>query len=60
VVVFMTSFAAMLVTTVHNFGMSNGYEVMGTFGVVFAVAIFAIALFEVLYSRSMVASGVLA
>jgi len=58
--VFMVSFAAMVITAIYNFGLSNGMEVMGTGGFVFTVVIFFVALGLWLYSRAMRARGVLA
>ncbi len=58
--VFMVSFAAMVITAIYNFGLSNGMEVMGTGGFVFTVAIFFVALGLWLYSRAMRTRGVLA
>ena len=57
--VLMVSFLAMVGTTVHNFILADGYEVMGTTGTIMSVVIFLIALFLVKYSRSMASQGVL-
>ena len=52
--VFLASFVAMVVTAIHNFGLSNGMEVMGDpFALGFTAAIFLIALALFLYARSM-------
>jgi hypothetical protein len=58
--VFMVSLAAMIITAIYNFGISDGMEVAGTSGFVFTVVIFFVALGLVLYSRAMRARGVLA
>jgi len=58
--VLLISFLAMIVTAIHNFGLSNGAEVMGSAGVVFSVLIFVVALGLWLYSRAMAKRGVLA
>lgn len=57
--VLLASFASMVVTAIHNFGVANGLEVMGTGGAVFSVLIFAFALALWLYARAMVQRGVL-
>ena len=60
VTVFLTSFVAMAMTTVHNFVLSNGLEVIGDpFSLIFAAVIFLIALGLFLYSRKMQNQGVL-
>ncbi len=53
------SFLAMVLTTIYNFGMTNGAELMGTAGAVFSGVIFVIALLLVVYARAMVKRGVL-
>ena len=59
VTVFLTSFVAMAMTTVHNFVLSNGLEVIGDpFSLIFAAVIFLIALGLFLYSRKMQNQGV--
>ena len=57
--VFMVSLAAMIITAIYNYGVSDGMEVAGTFGFLFTVMIFFVALGLVLYSRAMRARGVL-
>jgi len=57
---FLMSLISMVVTSVYNFGLSNGAEIMGDGGVVFSVAIAVISLLLVIYSRAMVARRVLA
>lgn len=57
--VLLGSFLAMIVTSVHNFLLSDGMEVMGAFGVVFSVLIFGVALGLWLYARGMARRGVL-
>ncbi len=57
---FAVSLVGLLVTTLHNYVLSNGYELMGGIGpVIFSIAIFVIALFLVIYSRSMIRRGIL-
>ena len=59
--VFLVSFLAMLVTTIHNFVLTDGMVKMGGGGAVaFSAVIFAVALGLVLYSRAMRRRGVLA
>ena len=57
--VFAVSFLCMVVTTIHNYGFSNGAEIVGTFGLVFSVIIFVIALGLVFYAKGLAAKGVL-
>ncbi len=57
--VFMVSLAAMIITAIYNYGVSDGIEISGTSGLVFTVVIFFVALGLVLYSRAMRARGVL-
>lgn len=58
--VFLASFLAMVVTTVHNFGLSNGLEVIGDpFALFFSGLIFVFALLLFVYARAMKNRGVL-
>jgi len=57
--VFAMSFVSMVITAVYSYAFSDGMAVMGAVGLVWSLAIFAIALFLVLYSRAMAARGVL-
>ena len=58
--VLLVSFLSMVVTTIHNFGLSNGFEVMGGPGeLVFSALIFVIALLLYLYAKAMKNRGVL-
>ena len=56
---FVFAFVCMAVTTVRNFVLEDGADVLGTGGVVFAVVIFVICLGQLLYARAMAAKGVL-
>lgn len=58
--VLLTSFGAMIVTSIHNFLVSNGAEIMGGAGVAFSALIFVVALGLWLYARAMAERGVLA
>lgn len=58
--VLLTSFVAMVITSIHNFLLTNGLEAMGEGGVAFSAMIFVIALGLWLYARAMVLRGVLA
>lgn len=58
--VLLTSLLAMVVTSVHNFLLSNGLEVMGGGGMAFSGLIFLFALGLWLYGRAMAQRGVLA
>jgi hypothetical protein len=58
--VFLVSFVSMVVTTIYNFGLSNGLEVMGDpFSLVFSALIFLFALLLYIYARAMMNRGVL-
>lgn len=58
--IFLTSLVAMLLTSFHNYILSNGMQVIGDpFSLVFTAIIFVIALILYLYSRAMRKRGVL-
>ncbi|MFH1766256.1 MAG: hypothetical protein ABIF09_18895 [Gemmatimonadota bacterium] len=58
--VFLVSFLSMVVTTIYNFGLSNGLEAMGDpFALAFSALIFVVALLLYLYARAMTKRGVL-
>lgn len=57
--VFLVSFVAMIVTSFHNFVLTDGMEVMGGAGAVFSGFIFLFALGLWLYARAMADRGVL-
>ena len=58
--VLLVSFLSMVVTTIHNFGLSNGFEVMGgAFELAFSGAIFVVALLLYLYAKAANNRGVL-
>jgi uncharacterized membrane protein YphA (DoxX/SURF4 family) len=58
--VFLASFIAMVIVTIHNYVLSNGLEVVGdATTLVFTAVIFFVALFLWLYSRAMQQRGVL-
>ena len=60
VTLFLVSFIAMVITAIHNYGLSNGLEVIGdTFSLVFSAIIFIVALLLYLYARAMKQRGVL-
>lgn len=57
---FLVSLIAMVVTTFHNYILSNGMQVVGdTFSLTFTAVIFIIALALYLYSRSVKQKGIL-
>jgi hypothetical protein len=59
--VFLASLLAMVVTTIHNYVLSNGMEVIGdTFSLGFTAVIFLVALGLYFYARAMDRRGVLA
>jgi len=58
--VLLVSLVAMVLTTVHNYGISNGLEIMGDpFSLTFTAVIFLASLALYLYARVMVMRGVL-
>lgn len=57
--VFLVSLLAMIVTSIHNFVLSDGLAAMGVPGVLFSAVIFAVALGLWLYARMMARRGVL-
>lgn len=57
--VLLISFLAMIVTSIHNFLLSDALEVLGGVGVGFSVFIFAVALGLWLYARAMAQRNVL-
>jgi hypothetical protein len=56
---FFVACAGMVFTTIYNYGMTNGAELMGSAGVVFSVIIWIIALFLLWYSWAQAKKGVL-
>ena len=60
--VFLVSLIAMVVTTIHNFVLSDGLEVMGgdPMAVGFTVLIFVVAIALYMYARAMEKQGTLA
>ncbi len=58
--VFIVSFLSMVVTTIHNYFIADGMEVMGGAGpLIFSLVIFLVALGLVLYAQAMKKRGVL-
>jgi hypothetical protein len=57
---FGASIAGMLVTTLHNFVLTDGATLMGPGALAFSALIWAIALFLFFYARTMARRGVLA
>jgi len=58
--VFAVSLAAMVITTVYNYGLSDGLQVMGGAGpLAFSVVIFLVGVALLVYSRAMARRGVL-
>jgi hypothetical protein len=58
--VLLGSLMAMVVTSIHNYALSNGLEVSGGAGVAFSGLIFLVALALWMYARAMGRRGVLA
>lgn len=57
--VLLVSFVSMVVTSIYNFVLSEGLEVMGSTGAAFSAVIFVVALGVWLYARAMAKKGVL-
>ena len=58
--ILLASLLAMIITAIHNFGLSNGMEVMGEpFTLIFTAVIFLVALGLYLYAKAMSGRGVL-
>lgn len=57
--VLLVSFLAVIVTSIHNFLLSNGLEIMGGVGAGFSALIFVVALGLWLYARAMARREVL-
>ena len=58
--VLLVSFLSMVITSFHNFFLSNGLEVMGgAVPLIFTIVIFFVALGVWLYARAMAEKGVL-
>lgn len=57
---FLVSLIAMVITTIHNYGFSNGIEVVGdAVALGFSAVIFVTAVALYLYSRAMQKAGIL-
>jgi hypothetical protein len=56
---FGLALAAMAITFLYNFVLSDGLSMMGTGGAIFTAVIWAIAIFLFFYSRAMARRGVL-
>ena len=56
---FGVSFVALVVTSIYNFGLSNGAEVMGSTGVIFSVVIWIISILLLVYACWLSRRGVL-
>jgi hypothetical protein len=58
--VFLVSLLAMVLTTIHNWFLSNGLEIMGSpVSIVFSILIFIVAVALFLYTRHLAVRGVL-
>lgn len=58
-VAFLVSLVSMVITAIYQFVFTNAAEIVGTFGAVFTLVIFVVALLLWLYARTMAARGVL-
>ena len=59
VVMFGLAIVGLLITSVHNFVLSNGAQIMGDMAVKFTVVIWIIAIFLLFYARAMAGRKVL-
>jgi len=57
---FAVSLAGLAVSTLYNFVLANGAEIMGSEAAIFTVVIWVMAIFLFLYARAMAKKGVLA
>jgi len=56
---FVVALAGLAVSSIYNFGLSNGAEVMGSGAVVFTVVIWLVAILLLVYAMRQAKSGVL-
>ena len=56
---FAVSLAGLFVSSIYNFVLSNGAEIMGTGGVIFSVIIWVVAILLLVYARSQAKRDVL-
>lgn len=56
---FLISLLAMVATSIHNFVLSNGADIMGTANLIFSAVIALVSILLVFYSRAMVRRRVL-
>jgi len=56
---FGASLLGMAITTIHNFLLTNGAEVMGSAGSMFTIVIWVVAIFLFVYARRQAAAGVI-
>jgi len=56
---FAAALLGMAATTLYNFVLTNGAEVMGTGGAIFTAVIWLVAIFLFLYARKLAKRGVL-
>jgi hypothetical protein len=56
---FAVSIVGLLVTTIYNFGITDGAEIMGTGAIIFSVVIWIVAIFLLYYSWAQAKRGVL-
>lgn len=57
---FTISILGMVVSSIYNFGLTDGTKIMGTGGLIFSIVIWIVAILLLIYSRKMAAKGVLA
>ena len=57
--IFLASIAGLVISTIYNFALSDGLEMMGAGGAGFTVVIFALDFAFWFYARAMAARGVL-
>ena len=59
VLMFGLAVIGLLVTSIYNFGLSNGAELMGEGAVIFSAVIWIVAILLLVYARAMAKRGVL-
>lgn len=56
---FALAIIGLLITSIHNFGMTDGAEIMGQEGVIFSGVIWLVSVLQLVYARAMAKRGVL-
>jgi len=56
---FGVAIVGLVMTTIYNFGMSNGAEIMGSVGVIMSIAVWVISISLLVYAWAQAKTGVL-